>query len=331
MQQNDLFEPALDRSPVLVAWGGGVDSTAMIAEMHRLGEPIDVVLMARTESENPLTDKYVEYFSEWMAERGIEHHFVKQEPKRIMAGKPMFNGLYEKCLSYGVLPSITFGFASCSISFKQDPQEKWVKTWALGQQAINQGLKIQKLIGYDSSPADSKRYAERDGITTEQYEMRYPLREWGWKREDCIKGIIRAGLRVPPKSACFMCAATKPHEVDAFGPDVLRRIVLMEARAKPRLKNVDGLWRSAVKGTRGGTPRPGSMSQYIREKGLLPEAEIDFIENQAIETFNIWLGKVGEEQVAERLPIRPWLTAFDQHHNDNEGKKLPPYPKSMKG
>jgi hypothetical protein len=45
------------------------------------------------------------------------------------------------------------------------------------------------------------------------------------------------------------------------------RIVIMEARAKPRLTDIDGLWRKGCKA------RPGSITGYIR--GLLPTKEID--------------------------------------------------------
>ena len=98
-------------------------------------------------------------------------------------------------------------------------------------------------------------------------------------------------------------------------PEKLRRIVILEARTKDRHVNyviakraeltrlladpatppeeqvkaltslkrlppdgqpaTEGIWRKRVKGTRGATPRPGSMTEYIREKGLLPGAEID--------------------------------------------------------
>ena len=54
MNQRDLFAEPLVRQPVAVAWGAGVDSTAMIVEMHRRGEPIDIVLHALTKWENPL-------------------------------------------------------------------------------------------------------------------------------------------------------------------------------------------------------------------------------------------------------------------------------------
>ncbi|WP_297083558.1 hypothetical protein [uncultured Demequina sp.] len=38
-----------------------------------------------------------------------------------------------------------------------------------------------------------------------------------------------------------------------------------------------GLWNQGVKGTRGATPKPGSMSEYIRQRGLLPASEVDRI------------------------------------------------------
>lgn len=47
------------RSPVLAAWGAGVNSTAMIIELVARAEPPDAVLMADTGSERPETDRFV--------------------------------------------------------------------------------------------------------------------------------------------------------------------------------------------------------------------------------------------------------------------------------
>ena len=105
----------------------------------------------------------------------------------------------------------------------------------------------------------------------------YPLREWEWSRAACEARIARAGLPVPPKSSCYFCGSIKPDEVLELSTEELRIIVLMEARAKPRLRNVDGLWRRPVLGRRGATPRPGSITEFIRERGLLPPAEVDRI------------------------------------------------------
>lgn len=38
---------------------------------------------------------------------------------------------------------------------------------------------------------------------------------------------------------------------------------------------VEGLWRSRVRGFRGAYAKPGSMTEYIRRKGLLPSEEVD--------------------------------------------------------
>lgn len=39
---------------------------------------------------------------------------------------------------------------------------------------------------------------------------------------------------------------------------------MIEDTARPNLRDVEGLWRKTVKGTRGAVPRPGSMGVFIR-------------------------------------------------------------------
>lgn len=327
--QNDLFNAPLERAPVMVALGGGVDSVSMIIEMHARGEPIDMVLMAQTRSENPKTDEYMVMFEKWMADRNIPFQNVINKVSNYKHW-PRYEGLFENCVTNATLPSITFGYSSCSQKWKIAPQNKFVDTWELGQRAIRQGLKIIKCIGYDAGKHDSRRYAEREGYVDEIYEYRYPLREWGWTREQCIERIEREGIAVPPKSACFMCAATKPHELHDFPKTILRRIVLIEARAHPRLRNVDGLWRKPVKGVRGGTPRPGSMTQYIREQGLLPEVEIDLIWNEAPKALISWQESVANTPIDERPAMASWIEFFDKHHELFEGDgAVPLYPSAM--
>lgn len=67
----------------------------------------------------------------------------------------------------------------------------------------------------------------------------------------------------------------KPAEVRQLPVEKLARIVVMEARAKPRLTSIKGLWRKGVKGTRGGEKKPGMITDFIRDESLLPLAEID--------------------------------------------------------
>lgn len=110
-----------------------------------------------------------------------------------------------------------------------------------------------------------------------KYEYWYPLIDWGWDRDRCKQEIASRGLPVPPKSACYFCPATQPEELHAHKKIYLRYIVIMEARAEPRLTHIKGLWRNGVKGTRGGKKKPGKMTDYIREHQLLPAHEIDHL------------------------------------------------------
>jgi len=330
MQQNDLFRAPLDRSPVAVAWGAGVDSTAMIIEMHRRGEPIDIVLHALTKWENPLTDRYVEYFTEWMDGQGIPSARVQNFPKRIKPGVPMFDGLYEKCLAYSVLPGVALGYHTCAAWAKLTPQKTWYRSWDIGQQAIREGRRIIQCVGFDAGPRDSVRYADREGYDDPMFEMRYPLREWEMDREACEKVISDAGLAVPPKSSCTGCIATQPMELDTFPPSEHARLVLLEARAEPRLRNCDGLWRKPIKGRNGAIPRPGSMTQHLRERETLVPGEIDQIRNEAVPLLDAWCSTIGDDPVEERPEISIWLRQFDRVHAEmSRTGGLRPYPVTM--
>lgn len=305
--QIDMFAP--NRAPVMVAYGGGVDSTAMIIEMLSRGEVIDQILFADTGSEKASTIAYVTMFKAWCEARGVPFEIVRYEPQNFK-NFPPYKSLLENCLTNATLPSIAFGFSSCSQKWKIAPQDRWTRNWEPAVTAWKQGLKVIKCIGYDCSPADIKRYAQREGHESDLYECRYPLREWGWTRTECIERIAAEGLPVPPKSACVMCTATKPAELDAFDAEDLRLIVLMEARAAPRLTSCQGLWRKAVKGTKGGTPRPGSMTEYIRLKELLPLDEVDAIVEHAPKELQAFQDQEGRFPIDRRAPISEWLAAF---------------------
>lgn len=135
----------------------------------------------------------------------------------------------------------------------------------------------------------------------------------------CASGVgpaarIRGeGLPVPVKSSCFFCAAMKPDEVRTLPQAYLRLIVLIEARAKPRLREVAGLWRAPVLGhRRGATARPGSMTEYIREKRLIEEAEIERIIADAPVDLVAFQQAAACVALEDRAPMRDWLERFHQ-------------------
>lgn len=120
--------------PVLAAWGGGVDSTAMIIELVARGESPHAVLFADTGSERPETDAFVPLFRDWMVAHGVENHVVRYEPK-LFKHWPPYRSLLEKQLTNGTLPSIAFGRHSCSQKWKIAPQDACARTWPAAKAA----------------------------------------------------------------------------------------------------------------------------------------------------------------------------------------------------
>ena len=295
------------RPPVVLCYGAGVDSTALLIELVARGTPPDLVTTADPGAEKPATYAYLTMMREWMARRGIRHETVRYVTKRFKNWPP-YQGLAESLLTNGCLPSIAFGRHSCSLKYKAGPQEAFIKTWAPAQRAWTAGLKVQRLIGYDASPRDSQRYAHASGLDDPLFENLYPLREWGWNRDRCIQRIVDEGLPVPPKSSCVFCLAMKPEELRQVPPHWLRLIVLIEARAAPRLRTVEGLWRRSTK------TRPGRMTDFIRAERLLPADEIDRIIADAPADLVRFQQAAGDIAIESRPTLESWLERFHTQH-----------------
>lgn len=93
-------------TPVVAAWGMGVDSTAMIIEWIARGLPLSVVLTADTGTERDETYAFAPIFQRWMDAHHIEHHVVRYVPQRFKHWPPYFT-LLENCLTNATLPSIS--------------------------------------------------------------------------------------------------------------------------------------------------------------------------------------------------------------------------------
>lgn len=245
------------KQPLVVAYGMGVDSTAVLVEFARRGIVPDLILFADTGGEKPETYGFLPDMQKFLREHGMPAvRVVRRAPTDGKNGH--YETLEQNCLVNETLPSLAFGYKKCSLKWKRQPQDKFCNSWEPAREAWRAGLRVRKVIGYDAGPKDARRSHIADD---DKYEYWYPLRDWGWDRERCEAEIAAAGLRVPPKSACFFCPASKPHEIEAIvrdHPDLAERICAMEAAAAPKLIKVEGLWRKATK------KRPGSMTEFIR-------------------------------------------------------------------
>src|SRR3546814_7822317 len=97
----------------------------------------------------------------------------------------------------------------------------------------------------------------------------------------------------------------KPDEVLALPAWCLRLIVLVEARAAPRLRTVEGLWRRST------ATRPGRMTDFIRAEELLPAADIDAIIRDAPADLIRFQDVAAHVSLPERPAMAEWLETFN--------------------
>ena len=252
----------------MVSYGVGVDSTAVLVLMRRSGIRPDLILFANTGSERPETIAYIAVMNDYLARVGFP-------PITVVQYTPVeaeYDNLYDNSTQFAMLPSLAYGGHKhgCSLKFKVGPMDGVVKRWGPAIESWAMGGKVVRIIGYDDSPADNERrgrFEDRGGAEeTDDYSYWYPLQDVHWDRARCIAEIEREGLPVPPKSSCYFCPSTKPHELIELvleHPDLAWKIIEMEQRAAPRLDVIDGLWGAGVVGEDDGVPKPGSMSEFI--------------------------------------------------------------------
>lgn len=314
--------------PLVVGNGRGVDSMAMIIGLKQRGIRPDRILFADTGGEKEETYLYAAIQAIYLEKVGFPQVVTVAYSPTDFKHWPPYYTLEENCLTNGTLPSLAFGFGSCSQKWKAAPQERDMKAW---QPAIDwwaQGGRVRKAIGYDDSKRDRQRRTNAGKVEDPKYEYWYPLQEWHWDREKCVEVIVAEQLPgwdpcylngkgpvkwvekggIPLKSSCFYCPAMKTWEVRQLPKDKLRRIVIMEARAKPRLESIDGLWRTGCKGTRGSEKKPGAITEFIRSEELLPEAEIDKIISEVPKE----LMQRNEDHAAGQ-EVESWPKFFESH------------------
>lgn len=108
------------------------------------------------------------------------------------------------------------------------------------------GQRVHKFIGYDAGETRRIQHAAPIDEVDKKYEKHYPLYEWGWTREECVRVIERAGLPKPGKSSCFFCPSMKKKEIQALWenhPDLFQRAIDLEHGAAATSRTVKGLGR----------------------------------------------------------------------------------------
>lgn len=212
-------------APLCIAYGMGVDSTAVLVGLWMLGIRPDLITFADTGGEKPETYGYLAIINAWLAKVGFPQVTIVRKKVRTGPGSEPYRTLEENMLGNHTLPSLAFGGPgkkACSLKWKViGVQDAYRDAWQPAKDAWARGARVNVLIGYDAGPKDSRRSSVGDDA---KYHYEYPLRLWGWDRDECKARIAAAGLEVPYKSACFFCVAGETEVVTRDGIKPIREL-----------------------------------------------------------------------------------------------------------
>lgn len=240
--QIEALRTLLEGRQVVVSFGAGVDSTAMLVALRAAGIRPALITFANTNAEKPESLAHLARMNQVLAAWGWP---LIQICRKVPMAATGYSDLEGNCLANETLPSLAFGMKSCSIKWKQVPQDQFIKGAMRGPNKCDPhpvwrefqrtGQRIVKLIGYDCGKADLRR-SKKLPAADEDFDYAYPLQVIGWARPDCVDAITRmlGPDMVPIKSACFFCPASKHWELfwlAAHHPELLERAMLLERRA----------------------------------------------------------------------------------------------------
>jgi len=215
---------------MVLSFGGGLNTTAVLAGLYLRGIGLDATVFADTGGELPHTYRHIEEMSEWCVRHGYPP---------IITVRNSGETLEQNCLRRKALPAIAYGYRTCSQRWKLDPFEKWANNNPQIRAEWLAGRRVEKLIGYDADePHRVKDYND------DRWVVSYPLIEWDMGRDECVDLIRSVGLEPPGKSACFFCPNRSDSEFrqmrEAY-PEYLDLAIAMEENAE--LTSIKGLKR----------------------------------------------------------------------------------------
>ena len=152
------------------------------------------------------------------------------------------------------------GTRSCTMDFKMRVIAKWLKS-----QGATPANPATVLIGF--SWDEAHRVGKATARAFERIE--YPLLDLRLARHDCQQIILRAGLPLPPKSACWFCPYHRPSVWAEMRRD--RPVLFWKAADLERLLNErrDRLGKNRVYLTRFGKPLDEAVPEDM-------QADLDF-------------------------------------------------------
>ena len=171
------FRCTNDDDRAYLAWGGGVNSTALLCLL--LDQGIDVhVFWVDTGAEHPETIAY----RDRLIALGVEIETLRAKRGGM--------DLYERCYAHRVIPSVHRRW--CTVEYKLRPSNRFVRKPCFVYVGIGaeESGRVARTVGRRGAPGVHRQY---------------PLIEMGIDREACEEIIRTHGLPAAGKSACWLC------------------------------------------------------------------------------------------------------------------------------
>lgn len=208
---------------LIVSYGLGRDSTALLVKLGQLGIIPDLIVFADTGAEKDGSYQYLPIMNAYLQSIGFpEITIVKLHRKRD-------RNFETHLLRLGIFGSLTYGSHKCSATWKIDAIEDYLKTYRPVIEAKRQGRIIVRAIGFEKGEEyravrnEKKKQAQQQDCSDNggafalnfdsDYATWLPLIELGIDFDGVLDMIWREGLPTPPKSSCYFCAGMREIEV----------------------------------------------------------------------------------------------------------------------
>jgi 3'-phosphoadenosine 5'-phosphosulfate sulfotransferase (PAPS reductase)/FAD synthetase len=244
---------------LIVSYGLGRDSTAMLIKLAQLGIRPEIIIHADTGAEKDSTYAYLPIMNAYLRSIGFpEITIVKLHRNRD-------RNFETHLFRLGIFGSLTYGSHKCSATWKIDAIEAHLKTRRDVREAKRQGRTIVRAIGFEAgeeyraSRQEKKKKEQQEnsckngGAFTLNHDSEYatwlPLIELAIDFDSVLDTIWREGLPIPPKSSCYFCAGMRQIEVYQLSqtePHKFFRALVLERLAQrnrivPHVGRVQGI------------------------------------------------------------------------------------------
>jgi len=176
--------------PMVVSYGGGIQSTALVVlamrERWAIDEIVHVDLMG---AESPATREYVALFGDWLRrEHGRDITIIERDLYGDMLARPGFTPVPWRIADGSAMLS-----RQCTRQYKVAPLQRYLYGRYPGE-------RIGLMLGISVD-----EYHRMRDSSAARIEHVYPLVDRRLTRWQCRDIIERAGLAVPSKSSCWFC------------------------------------------------------------------------------------------------------------------------------